>query len=231
MMKNAIVLCSGGLDSVVTAHYIKKGLKYERLKILFFNYGQRALKQERNSSKRCAKNIGAEFIELDLSELGKISHSLINKKGKIRKLSNKDLKNTSKENEKFYVPCRNLIFLSYAFSLAESLYIDNKERYDLFVGFKCEGKESYPDTTKEFVESMNKISKVSTKGFKIYAPFIEKDKEEIIALGTKLGINFKETLSCYSPIGNKHCGFCLACVLRKAGFYWANIKDNTDYNE
>jgi len=57
---------------------------------------------------------------------------------------------------------------------------------------------------------------------------IEKDKEDIIILGKELGIDFKDTFSCY--VGKeKHCGKCLACMLRKEGFYWSNIKDETEY--
>ena len=65
-MKNknkAIIICSGGLDSVVTGFYAKYKLKYEELKIIFFDYGQRSLLEERKFSKICAKNLDAEFIE------------------------------------------------------------------------------------------------------------------------------------------------------------------------
>src|SRR3989344_3335487 len=105
-MKNAIVLCSGGIDSVTTAYYAKKILGYKKITILFFNYSQRTLRQERNSSKKCTKNLDAEFREVNLKWLGKISASLINKNSKAKKISRKKLKNTSKESEKFYVPCR-----------------------------------------------------------------------------------------------------------------------------
>lgn len=228
-MKNAIILCSGGLDSVTTAYYVKKRLKYNNLIILFFNYNQKSLNTEREYSKLCAKVLNAKFIEIALSELDSLSTSLINKKGKVNKISKKDLKDTSKESLKWYVPCRNLVFLSYALALAESLYIKNKKIYDIFVGFKCEGKESYPDTTKEFVDSINELSKISCyKHFKVLAPLIKKDKEDIILLGKRLNINFNNTFSCYaSP--TLHCGYCLACRLRQEGFYWANINDPTKY--
>lgn len=229
-MKRAIVLCSGGIDSVTTAYYIKRKLRYKKIAIVFFDYGQKALNIEKKYAKNCAKMVEGEFIEIDLKWLGEISNSLINKKGKISEIGKKDLKDTKKESEKFYVPCRNTLFLSYALSLAESRFIEKKEVSDIFVGFKCEGKESYPDTTKEFVSEMNKISKISCSyPYKIIAPLINKDKEDIILLGKKLGINFKETISCYSPIKSKQCGFCLACQLRKSGFYWAGIKDATEY--
>lgn len=230
--KNAIVLCSGGLDSVVCAHYVKKQLKYMNVKIVFFNYGQKAIIQERKFSKRCAFDIGAEFIEMSVDNLEELSNSLINKEGKIKKLNRKNLKNTKKESEKFYVPCRNTLFLIYALALAESLYIksNKKEIYDLFVGFKNEGRESYSDTTKQFVEKVNQLAKIACiKNFKIIAPFIKSDKEEIVQLGKKLGVNFKKTFSCYAPKNSKQCGFCLACKLRQEGFYWAGVEDPSDY--
>ncbi len=225
-MKKAIVLCSGGIDSVTASHYVKKKLNYSKIIILFFNYGQKSLNKERGCSQFCAKELDANFKEIELNWLGEISTSLINCEGKVNEV--KDLRDTKKESEKFYVPCRNTIFLTYALALAESLFIKNKEKFDIFVGFKCEGKESYPDTTKEFVKEINSLSRLSCNGkFKIIAPLINKDKEDIVKLGEKLGVYFKDTHSCY--ISDKHCGTCLACMLRKAGFYWANVKDVTDY--
>lgn len=228
-MKNAIVLCSGGLDSVVTAHYVKHRLGYGEILVLFFNYNQKSLEQEKKYSKLCAKQIGAKFLEIKLN-MNAISNSLINKGGKIKKLGRKDLKDTSEESLKFYVPCRNTLFLSYALALAESVYVKNKIKNDIFVGFKCEGKESYPDTTQKFVKEINNLSKIScTANFKVQAPLIKKDKEDIVILGKKLGVDFRNTFSCYVPKDKKQCGQCLACMLRKEGFYWANIQDNSEY--
>jgi 7-cyano-7-deazaguanine synthase len=226
-MKNALVLCSGGLDSVVTAHYIKKKLSYNNIKIIFFNYNQKSLAQERVCSEKCAKDISAEFIEVNLKWLGNIVKTLNNKP---KKITRKKLKNSSEESKRMYVPCRNTVFLVYSLALAESLYINSKKKYDLFVGFKNEGKEAYPDTTSEFVSQMNRLSKIGCyKDFKIKAPLIKKDKEDIIQLGMKIGVNFKDTFSCYGSINGKHCGYCLACRLRQEGFYWANTKDPTKY--
>ncbi len=233
-MKNAIVLCSGGLDSSATAYYVKKKLKYKKMIILFFDYKQRTLKQERKASKNIAKKLGAEFKEIKLNEIAKISTSLINKSEKVRKIKRKELKDTEKESLKYYVPCRNIVFLTYALALAESLQIKNKEIFDIFTGFKCEGREAYPDTTLEFVKEINKLKKTATgiKG-KIIAPLIKKDKEDIAVLGKKLGVKMEDTYSCYIGTKNKreHCGTCLACRLRQEAFYWANIKDKTKYKE
>lgn len=125
------------------------------------------------------------------------------------------------------------MFLSYTLALVESNYVKERKNCDIFVGFKCEGNESYPDTTKEFVNRLNKLSEKGCSGhFKIIAPLIKKDKEDIIILGKKLGVDFRETFSCYiSSKKKKHCGKCLSCALRKSGFYWAGEKDPTNYLE
>jgi 7-cyano-7-deazaguanine synthase len=202
-MKSAIVLCSGGLDSCVAAYFVKKKLKYGKIIILFFNYKQRTLDQERESAKRIAKELSAEFMEIALSELAYISASLINKKSKAKKIKRKELKNTEKESNKYYVPCRNIVFLTYAMALAESLQIKDNQEWDIFTGFKNEGKEAYPDTTKEFVKEINKLKGIGTKiKGKIIAPLIIMDKEDIIRLGEKLGVKLENTYSCY--IGSKN---------------------------
>lgn len=225
-MKSAIVLCSGGLDSTVAANYIKN--RYKRLIILFFDYGQRGLEPERRAAKKCARDVGAKFKEIKIKLRG-IS-SLLDKRTKARKVSRAALRNTKKESAKWYVPFRNGIFLSYASALADSLY-KSGVKSDIIVGFKNEGADAYPDSTKEFVDSMNHVLQTSTESkAKIIAPLIKKDKEDIILLGKKLGVDLRGTYSCY--IGSsKHCGYCLACRLRQEGFYWANVDDPTSYKK
>lgn len=227
-MTNAIVLCSGGLDSVVTAYYAKKKLRYNNLTILFFDYGQRALKMERKASSDFAKKLRAKFIEVKLPLVQETAGHLLNEK-KAAKILKDDLKDTKEESLKWYVPHRNLIFLSYAMSLAESLNLRGEGRHDIFVGFKNEGKESFPDTTIEFVSQVNKLRDIaSEKKFDVLAPLIMKDKEDIVLLGKKLGVDLGKTWSCYLGL-EKQCGECLACALRKEGFRWADVKDKTDY--
>ncbi|MBU0760100.1 MAG: 7-cyano-7-deazaguanine synthase [Nanoarchaeota archaeon] len=228
-MKKAIVLCSGGLDSVVTAYYVKKRLDYEKIVILFFDYGQKSLEDERLCAEMCARDLNTEFKEIRLPELGNLSASLINKGGEIKKLLVSDLRNTGEESKKWYVPCRNVVFLVYALALAESEFLKNKKISDIFVGFKNEGNESYPDTTKKFVEKINSLGEEVCAGkFEIFAPLIEKDKEDIVLLGKKLGVDFAKTFSCYAG-SERHCGNCLACKLRQQGFYWAGVEDPTNY--
>lgn len=230
MAKNAIILCSGGLDSVTCVYYVKNRLNYDSIKILFFNYNQKSLNEERKASKLCAKSINADFTEISLPELHNLSTSLINLPGKSKNIKKADLKDTSKESKKWYVPSRNLIFLSYASALADSNFIKSSIKSDIFLGFKCEGKDSYPDTTKEFLSNINKLLSTSCSyPIKVIAPFIDKDKEDIIVIANKMNVPLEKTFSCYSPENKKPCGKCLSCALRKQAFYWSNIKDKTLY--
>lgn len=230
--KNAIVVCSGGLDSTVTAYYVRRKLGYDNLIILFFDYEQRTLKQEKKCAQICAQELKAKFKEIKLPELAKISTSMLNNNKKANKISKEQLKNTKEESNNWYVPCRNSVFLIYALAIAEAEYIKNKKIFDIFTGFKNEGKEAYPDTTPEFVKAINKFGRISTqRSFKIIAPLIKKDKEDIIKLGEKIGVDFKKTYTCYAGAGRKHCGACLSCKLRQQGFYWAGIEDLTEYKD
>jgi len=99
MEKKAIVLCSGGIDSVVTAYFVRKKLGYKKMKILFFDYRQKSLISERKFSRMCAHELKAEFMEISIPELGKMSGSLINKNGKAGRLSINKLKKAIKESK------------------------------------------------------------------------------------------------------------------------------------
>ena len=229
-MRQAIILCSGGIDSTVTAYQVAKKENYSSLIILFFNYGQRSHEAEKTCAHYTAQEIKAQFTELALPELSKLSTSLINKSSPHNPIEKTDLKDTKEESKNWYVPARNLLFLSYALALAEKEYKEKEIISDIFIGFKHEGKDWYLDATPEFLEKMNSISSTSlSTPLTIKAPLIDKDKEDIISLGTELGINFQKTHSCYTA--NIHCGTCLACQLRKQAFYWTNLKDPTTYQK
>src|SRR3989344_5627479 len=240
-MQNAIILLSGGLDSSTLAYYVKYKVKPKSITALFFDYNQRNLKQEEFCAKAIAKKIKAKFKKINLQWLGEISTSLINSKSKLPKLNEKDLadvKKGAKEVLNYWVPCRNSLFILAALAHAEAEFLSNKKQSDIYIGLKSEGRLPMKDTTPEFVKQINKIAKqVTLKGnFKILAPFINKDKDEIIKLGNKLKVPYHYTFSCYSNSGFKnklpvHCGTCESCLLRNKGFYWANFMDPTIYKK
>lgn len=254
-MENAIILCSGGFDSVVTAYKVKqtakssnsKNLKASQLQhdanliLLFFDYNQRPLQEELACVKQTAKDLNAKLKIIKLPWLGEFSTSIINNKRNFKPTTDNDLKETKKTQkdvQNWWVPARNTIFLTAALALAESIYLKTKEHYDIYIGLKDEGQVHFKDTTPEFLQKINELQKHATdKGdFKILAPFINKDKDELVKIGLELKVPFQYTYSCYINNGFKgnipiHCGKCLNCVLRKKAFYWANEKDPSIYKK
>jgi 7-cyano-7-deazaguanine synthase len=232
-MKGAIILVSGGLDSAVLAHYLSKKEKIRNIKLIFINYRQKSFREEFSCVKNLAKELNCELKIIDAKWLGEISTSLINKKTaqKINEIK-KD-----KEIISWYVPCRNAIFLLIGLSVAESEFISKNKKYNVYLGIKNEGKLRFKDTTHGFLEQMNKLTGFCTQtgNFEFIAPFLHKEKEELIELAEKLKIDLKKTCSCYigkgfdkdkNPI---HCGICCSCKARKKAFNFSGIEDPTIY--
>ena len=152
IMKQAILLASGGLDSFVLGFYIKNKLKYSKIKILFFDYGQKTLEQERYCVGALGGKIKGKVKIINLNWLGNISTSLINQN-----------KKTGQEEEiKWYVPCRNTLFLTTALAHAESDFLSSKgkTKSDIFIGIKHEGDISFNDTKPAFLKAMNNLAGV-----------------------------------------------------------------------
>jgi 7-cyano-7-deazaguanine synthase len=130
-----------------------------------------------------------------------------------------------------YVPARNTVFLSLALGWAEVL-----GAWDLFIGVNAVDYSGYPDCRPAFITAFEQLAQLATRGgvegghFKINAPLIELSKADIIREGTRLGIDYAQTVSCYSadPQG-RACGHCDACRLRAEGFRNAGIADPTRY--
>ncbi|MDP6642300.1 MAG: 7-cyano-7-deazaguanine synthase [Candidatus Nanoarchaeia archaeon] len=233
-MNNALLIVSGGMDSIVMSHYVKQKLKPKKIKLLFFDYGQRALKEELKCVKILSKKIKAPLTVVDLRWLGNISNAILNKKGvKVPKIR-EGVKKERKDILLWWVPTRNAIFYLVGLAHAESEFLKNKERYDVYLGIKNEGQVAMKDTTPEFLRSLAKIGDEATfhNGYNFMAPLLKFDRTDVIKLGKKLKVDFKETYSCYiESNSNKliHCGECPNCYVRKKAFYWANIKDLSLY--
>lgn len=229
-MNNAIVLCSGGLDSIVLSYYLKKIEKIDKLKLIFLDYNQKSLNQELNCVKRAAKLLDAKLEIVDVKWLGKVSTSLINKNTNSQISDKEDLIS-------WYVPCRNALFLLIGLAFSESEFISKSEKYDIYLGIKYEGELQFKDTTPDFLEQMNKTAKFCTQDgdYNFIAPFLDKDKEELIEMAKKLEVDLKDTYSCYVGDKNKesliHCGVCSACKSRKKAFKFSNVEDVTRYEK
>ena len=240
-MNNALIICSGGLDSVTVAYYVKKKLNPKKALILFFDYNQRALKEELFCVKKTSEDLNIPYKIINLDWLGSISTAMINKNKNLNNLSetNKDLGNIEKEKEdivNWWVPCRNALFILAALAHAESEFISKQERYDIFLGIKKEGQVPMKDTTPLFLKKINELAEEATKdgNYKILAPIIDKDKDEVVAMAKELEVLLEYTYSCYIGSNFKdslpvHCGICSNCLQRKKAFYWANLKDPSLY--
>lgn len=224
--KNAVVLCSGGLDSA-TVMAIAKNDGYD-IYALSFCYGQRH-EIEIEAARRVANVTGVkEHLVLNI-DLGCMGGSALTDKIDVPKAEN--LSEISSGVPITYVPARNTVFLSYALALAEV-----KKSNDIFLGVNAVDYSGYPDCRPEYIDAFEKLANLATKagveGNKVHirAPLINMTKAEIIQRGFSLGVDYTITHSCYDPDDSgRACGSCDSCLFRKKGFDDAGIDDPTIY--
>jgi len=226
--KKAIILLSGGLDSATVLAIVRES-GYDCY-ALSFSYGQRH-RQELLSARYVADSLGViehRIVDIDLGAFGGSA------------LTNTDI-DVPKSRLKIgdagpipptYVPARNTIFLSFALAWAEVLGV-----FDIFIGVNSTDYSGYPDCRAEFIKAFEKTANLATAAavegrgiFKIHTPIIEMTKSQIIAEGTRLGVDYTLTHSCYDPDEQgKSCGKCDSCQLRLKGFAEAGLEDPLEY--
>ncbi len=208
--KKAVVLLSGGIDSTVTLYLARKyGFSAQAL---IFNYRQRHKKEISCAIDNVKRlNIPYRLININLPWGGS---ALTDRKIKVPGRKSKGIPPT-------YVPGRNLIFLSFAVSFAESV-----KAKKIFIGAHIQDYSGYPDCRPEFLHGFQHAANlgVKHKGIYIEAPLLYKKKAEIIKLGDSLGVDFNKTWSCYKG-GKKPCGSCDSCRYRRRGFEEAGLSD------
>ncbi len=225
--KPAVVLLSGGLDSATTAA-VARDRGYE-LYALSVDYGQRHT-EELHAAARVAQSLGVTRHVVVKVELAQFGGSALTDKIEVPK---------GRSNEQIghgipitYVPARNTVFLSLALAYAETL-----GAADIFVGVNAVDYSGYPDCRPEYLTAFERMANLATKAgvegtlkFKIHAPLVEMTKAQIIKLGTRLGVDYSLTHSCYDPNSSGvACGRCDACLLRLKGFEEAGLTDPLSY--
>ncbi|MDH5361483.1 MAG: 7-cyano-7-deazaguanine synthase QueC [Gammaproteobacteria bacterium] len=221
----AVVLLSGGLDSATTlAMAREQGFDCYALS---FHYGQRHI-SELKAANRLADSMGAiehKVLKLDLRAIG--GSALTDDAIHVPESSG----TSDEEIPVTYVPARNTVFLSLALGWAEVL-----EAQHIFIGANAVDYSGYPDCRPAFIEAFETLANVATKAgveghpFTIHAPLIHMSKAEIIQTGTRLGVDYGQTLSCYqADEQGRACGVCDSCRLRAEGFAAAGIPDPTSY--
>lgn len=124
-----------------------------------------------------------------------------------------------------YVPARNTVFLALALACAEAA---GAER--VFIGANVLDSSGYPDCRPAYYRAFQRAAGLGTKagvegrGIRIETPLIRKTKRQIIRLGSRLGVPYRLTWSCYLG-GRRPCGRCDSCLLRARGFREAGLRD------
>lgn len=218
----AVVLLSGGLDSMVSA-----GIARERgfaVNALTIDYNQRH-RRELDAAAEIARVIGAQrhvVLPLDLRRFG--GSALTDDIAVPKDGVGTDIPVT-------YVPARNLVFLSLTLAWAEAIGAN-----DIFIGVNALDYSGYPDCRPEFISAFENIAALATKAgdegqkLRIHAPLQFMSKADIAREADRLGLDPGMSWSCYDPQPNgRACGLCDSCRLRKGGFEEAGLNDPTPY--
>lgn len=221
MSMKAIAIVSGGMDSVTLAYLLaSKGFS---LHLLSVNYGQRHLK-ELEYARLCAERLDAEFDVADISGVGRL-------------LKGSALTDDVPVPHGHYaapnmaitvVPNRNAIMLSIAYGVAVA-----EGAEVVATGVHAGDHFVYPDCRPEFIEAFDGMQKKAVEGFgdeslRLYAPFVKWTKADIVVVGTRLGLPYADTWSCYEG-GEIHCRLCATCGERRASFVEAGLDVPTVY--
>ncbi len=233
----ALVLWSGGLDST-TLLAIASDEGFEPT-ALIFSYGQRHAVEVECACREAERlSVPYRLAEIDLRAVG----------GSALTSEEIDVP-VDRSLERFpsagipltYVPARNTIFLSYALAWSEVLGVA-----DIFIGVNAVDYSGYPDCRPEYIDAFVRMANLACRSttqdgvtLKIHTPLIDKSKAEIIQWGTRLGVDYSRTWSCYAPewrvcASEKDavalaCGRCDSCLLRRQGFVEAGMADPTRY--
>jgi 7-cyano-7-deazaguanine synthase len=219
--KRAIVLLSGGLDSMVCVGLAREaGFAVTALTV---DYGQRH-RVELQAARAIATGLADRHIILPL-DLRAFGGSALTGDIQVPK------KGVGPGIPVTYVPARNTVFLSLALGLAEA-----SGARDIFIGVNALDYSGYPDCRPEFIAEYERLANLATKagvegeGFTIHAPLIDMTKADIAREAERLGLDPALSHSCYDPLPDgTHCGQCDACRLRAKGFAEAGIEDPTVY--
>ena len=223
-LPKAVVLLSGGLDSMVTAALAQEqGFAVHALTI---DYGQRH-RLELESAARIAKTlelVNQTVLGLDLRAFG--GSALTDSIDVPKTGVGEDIPVT-------YVPARNLVFLSLTTAYAEAI-----GSTDIFIGVNALDYSGYPDCRPEFIASFARTASLGTKAgvegrpFTIHAPLQQMTKADIARECARLGLDPSWSWSCYDPTPEGlACGSCDSCRLRRKGFAEAGLPDSTGYHE
>lgn len=217
--RKALVVCSGGLDSVVAATQAQRELGYD-IELIHFLYGSRAEGPEVKAVQAVAKELGVKCTLFPLKVYDKADSPLLQADSAIA---------GGEEGAEFaheWVPARNLLLLSVATAYAEAKGFDT-----IVLGNNLEEAGAYPDNEPEFIDRFNDLLPFAVgdgKRMKVIMPVGNMMKHEIVKLGEKLDAPLHLTWSCYRA-GEQHCGKCGPCYMRRTAFQINELPEVINY--
>lgn len=218
-MKRAVVLLSGGLDSVVALYHT--ATHADIACAISFDYASKHNHREIRHARLHAKKLNIQHRVVDLSSISEHLSSSLLKEG--APIPHADYDEESMRST--VVPFRNGIMLAVAAGIAES-----EHAHSLVIGAHGGDHALYPDCRPEFMEAMHRAVTLGTyDNIRVDAPFLHKSKADIVRLGASLNVDFSKTWSCYEGL-KLHCGTCGTCRERRIAFKEANVLDPTKYS-
>ena len=218
MAKDAVIVLSGGMDSVTLLYEFKDIIALA----VTFNYGSNHNKREIEYAKLHCQRLGIKHIIIPLDFMHTyFKSSLLEGADAIPEghYADSNMKST-------VVPFRNGIMLAIACGIAES----NKLTRVLIANHSGD-HTIYPDCRQQFIDAMSAAMTNGTyEGVHIFAPYTNISKANIAQRGARIGINYAETYSCYKG-GANHCGKCGTCIERREALAEAGVTDTTTYDE
>ncbi|MCW4011888.1 MAG: 7-cyano-7-deazaguanine synthase QueC [Candidatus Bathyarchaeota archaeon] len=210
----AVVILSGGPDSVTVAYWAK-AQGYD-VTAITFDYGQKA-QHEIEIAAEIAEGLGIEHRIVDLSNLSEIYEG-------VTSLVDKSIDVSSEFTDPIIVPFRNGVFMAVTVAYADGVGANH-----IFYGAHGSDEPFYPDCRREFYEAFQKAAQLGTeKPIEISSPFSDLQKSGIIKAAVELGVPLEKTWSCYLN-GPVHCGACESCHNRQKAFKEAGLPDPTEY--
>ncbi len=217
-MRNSLIALSGGVDSTTLLYEYRE----EVACAVGFDYGSKHNARELAAAEAICRELEIPYLIIPLAFIGEYFRSDLLLSGGEMQLGDYSEENMSST----VVPFRNGIMLSILAGLAES-----RDLQQVLIANHFGDHAIYPDCRESFVKPMGEaITAGTSNGVKLVAPYTTLTKAEIVARGTRLGVPYGKTYSCYQG-GERHCGRCGTCRERHDAFVANGLEDPTLYEE
>lgn len=202
----AVVLLSGGMDSVALLHWARR--RYDCVRAVSFFYGQPNAAEELAAAKAVCKRWAVRWLKLYMGQ------SIGGAAGICAPTAGVDAAGVSRAN----MPLRNGMMLMAAAAQAMRWWNDGRS-VDLLIGCVYEDKEAFPDCSFAFLrraEACIGVGLGAAAHVRVVGPWTGTPKHELFYELTDEELqDVRRSVSCYS---GDQCGRCDACKQRLEAF-------------